>query len=132
MSAISGYVPSWLSRAYTLAHKEYFRNQLRYANCVMLLAYVRGVVADGKRGLGGNALALGGVVLGGHGQLLQAYQHLAVGAADDVAVHDIHIVYRLTGQRGGECSSSCVFPINMQCKTSCTVHFTATGGWLLF
>ena len=63
----------------------------------MLLAYVRGVVADGKRGLGGNALALGGVVLGGHGQLLQAYQHLAVGAADDVAVHDIHVVYRLTG-----------------------------------
>ena len=91
-----------------------------------------GVVADGKRGLGGNALALGSVVLGGHGQLLQAHQHLAVGAADDVAVHDIYIVYRLTGQRGGECSSSCVLPLNTQCKTSCTVHFGATGGWLLF
>ena len=73
-------------------------------------------------------LALGGVVLGGLGQLLQAHQHLAVGAADDVAVHDIHIVYRLTGQRGGECSSSCVLPINTQRKTSCNVHFAATEG----
>lgn len=77
-------------------------------------------------------LALGGVVLGGHGQLLQAHQCLAVGAADDVAVHDIHVVYRLTGQRGGECSSSCVLPINTQCKTSCTVHFAATGEWPSF
>ena len=116
MSAISGYVPSWLSRAYTLAHKEYFRNQLRYANCVMLLAYVRGVVADGKRGLGGNVLALGCVILGGHGQLLQAHQHLAVGAADDVAVHDIHVVYRLTGQRGESAAQAVFFPSTRSAK----------------
>ena len=60
-----------------------------------------GVVADGVGGFGGDVLAVRRVVLGGHGQLLQAHEHRAVLLADDVAVHDVHVVDGLAGQLGG-------------------------------
>ena len=38
------------------------------------------------------------VILGRHRQLAEAHQYFSVGHTDDVAIHNIHIVRRLTGQ----------------------------------
>lgn len=60
-----------------------------------------GIVADGVGGFGGDVLAVRRVVLGGHGQFTQAHEHRAVLLADDIAVHDVHIIHGLAGQLGG-------------------------------
>ena len=43
-------------------------------------------------------LGVRGVVLRGHRKVFQRHEHHAVALADDVAVDDVHIVDRLTGE----------------------------------
>ena len=57
-----------------------------------------GIVSDGVGRLGGDVLRVHGVVLRGHRELFQRHEHHAVVLADDVAVDDIHVVDRLTGE----------------------------------
>ena len=57
-----------------------------------------GIVLDGVSTLGRNMLGMYRVILGRHGQLAEAHQYFAVSHANNVAIHNIHVVRRLTGQ----------------------------------